>query len=107
MRAARRSQHIFRRIEATGDDQHRRLQLDHALDGRAPRGRRQPVQKRQFLGADDLDLVRVDQIQIADQRRAPLATFRDLDLAIAAFRCSRPVQVQARVDFFEQFVSRQ
>jgi len=56
----------------------------------------------QFLGADDLQLVRVDDVEIAGERRTPRLALARRDRALLAALARDPAHLQALLHFVEQ-----
>src|SRR6185312_7143692 len=81
-----------------GHDQRHRLVGGDLVHHFPALARIQPVQEVQLLRADDLDLVRVDDIEVADQRRTTCLRRTRFEHARLATHAGHPTQRHALVD---------
>jgi hypothetical protein len=85
------------------DDQRERGVVDDLLQRFPALARIERVEVGEFLGADDLHLVRVDRVEIADHRRPARSAGARVDHALLAALSTDPAQAEALLELVEQF----
>jgi hypothetical protein len=75
---------------------------DDFFDGLPALPRIEPVEINELFGADDLHLVRIDDVEIADQRRPPRLRAAGLEHSVFAAHARDPAQRQALADGVEK-----
>src|SRR5690606_3050602 len=78
------------------------IEVHDLLDRFPTQARVEAIQPGQFLGAEDLHLVRVDRIEVAGKRRPPGDGLDRFQPVRRAFLSGDPAQFQALAELFEQ-----
>jgi len=86
---------VGRAALVAGDHQRERSEVDDLLQGFPALAGIERIEPLQLLSAEDLQLVRVDDVEVTHQRGAPRAVFLGFQRAVTAGLSGQPAQSEA------------